>query len=177
MAKLSEAGALYLKDYYILTEAREEMESFLDKVLLAVHLKLEGMVEGLTDETTKWSEWKSQSPMGYMQIGVQVLQGEFGGSRKGRSDVFVEYRDVRHTTRIEDPLSVEIGVAVHAQSKLLGQEIERRSLNMLGSNIIGYQYPGLIPESSDESADNVFETIQDICMKLKKIIDAIVAEN
>lgn len=177
MAKLSEAGALYLKDYYILTEAREEMESYLDKVLLAGYSKLADMVQELTDDTTKWGVWRSQSPMGYMQIGVQVLLGEFGGSRKGRSDVFVAYRDVRHTTRITDPLSVEIGVAVHGQSKLLGQEIERRSLNMLGSNIIGYQYPGLIPESSDESADNVFETIQDICMKLKKIIDAIVAEN
>jgi hypothetical protein len=48
---------------------------------------------------------------------------------------------------------------------------------MFGSKIIGYYYPGLVPESSDESADNIFETAQDICLKLKKIIESIVEEN
>lgn len=177
MAKLTEAGALYLKDFYILTEAREEMENYLDKVLSSVHLKIADMVQELADDITKWGVWRNQASLGYMQITIQLLKDDPNIRRGKSSDVFVVYRDVRHLSRIKEPYSVELDVTTHGQAKLLGQEIERLSANLFGSNILRKHYPSLIPESSDESADNIFDVAQDICMQLKKIIDSIVIKN
>lgn len=177
MAKLTEAGALYLKDYYILTEARDEMEKYLDKVLSAVHLKLVDMMQELTDDIIKWGVWSNQSSPGYMQIFIQLLKGDSSIRRIGKTDVYVVYRDVRHSSRIKDPYSVELNVTTYGQTKSLRQEIERLSLNMFGTNIIGYHYPSLVPDSSDESAEIIFDTAQDLCMKLKKIINSIVLGN
>jgi len=173
MTKLTEAGALYLKDYYILTEARDEMEKYLDRVLSVVHFKLVDMMQELTDDITKWSVWNNQSSPGYMQISTQLLKGDSNIRRIGKTDVYVVYRDVRHSSRIKEPYSVELKVTTYGQAKLLRQEIELRSVNMFGNNIIGYHYPSLVPESSDDSADIIFDASQDICMKLKKIIDSI----
>ena len=177
MAKLTAAGTLYLKDYYILNEARAEMEKYLDQVLSAVHLKLVDVTQELEDEIVSWGLWKNQSSPGYMGIYPKLLKGNSNIWRIGKADAYVVYRDVRHSSRIKDPYSVELSVSTYGLAKLLRQEIERCSQNLFGQNIIGYHYPSIVPESSDESADIIADAAQDLLIKLKEIINSIIIEN
>lgn len=130
MPKLTEAGALYLKDYYILTEAREEMEKLVNEVLSAVFFKLDEMKQELTDVITKWSIWRNQSSPGYMEIQLQLLKGDPNIRRIDKTDVYIVYRDVRHSPRIKEPYSVELKVTTPGQAESLRQNIEWYAVNM-----------------------------------------------
>lgn len=166
-----------MKDYYILNEARDEMEKYLDEVLSAVYLQLVDVTQELEDDIVKWSLWRNQSSPGYLEIGLQLLKGDPNMRRIGKTDVYVVYRDIRRSSRIKESYSVELKVTTYGQAKLLRHEIERLSLNMFDNNIIGYHYPSLVPDSSDESADIIVEAAQDLFMKLRQIIGSIVLKN
>lgn len=67
MEKISEMGKLFLKDYYVLTEAKDQSHDFLDAVLENVYKLIEERREELPDlgSSYQWKTWSNKSNLGH----------------------------------------------------------------------------------------------------------------
>ncbi|OPL10289.1 MAG: hypothetical protein AVO34_11400 [Firmicutes bacterium ML8_F2] len=111
MEKLSEAGKLYLQDFYILNEAQSDVFIFLDAVMNQVY---QNLVEGIKDLSGRddvfvWEAWKNESKPGRLDVWPSTKK-EVIPFRKGKGDLYLICRDVRHEAELSDTASVSVTI-------------------------------------------------------------------
>lgn len=173
MTKITEAGALYLKDYYVLNEAKDEMDQFLNTVLATVHTKLAEELKELSDGTFQWVVKNNQSSPGYLQVNLLLPNGIHGFIRAGNVDVYIIYRDIRNTSRISEPKSIELTVTTSAQAKQLRAELMKMSEDVSEGALLGHHYPALDLSSSENSAETIVDKMLSLCVELRGMIEDI----
>lgn len=113
MEKISEAGKLYLKDIYILEEARKDTHDFLNYIADQVFEKWEAYKDeqklfNESDQIT-WSAWKAKGNPGQLDL-YPKLTGIIDNQyfEEGDSGLCLYYRDARHTKKLNDTIGVRI---------------------------------------------------------------------
>lgn len=173
MTKITEAGRLYLEDYHILNEANKDMNKFLDEILVNIHSELTPKLKDLSNDTCKWSMWLNQSSLGLLEIQLRFNNNQFDYIKNDKVILYIEYRDIRRTSRISKPQTVELGVFMNGHAKNLGVRINNKSQSSTGHPILDRYYVSLDLESTETSVDNIVNELQSYCVKIMQLIDEI----
>lgn len=133
MERISEAGALYLNDYQILTEARKEVERFLNSIVEEVYNIILNEKEKLDTNNFRISLWNNQSSKGHMRVEFISLKDD-NIFRKDKADLHIIYKDIRNVDRIQ-PTSAQIVVWSPNVSSKLENDLRALSVEKLGEDI------------------------------------------
>ena len=171
MESMTRAAELYLEDYYILSEARSELDRYLDRMLEEVYDALSSETERLNDEESEWRIWRNKSSSGIIQLELFIKTPQFEFLRHKKSDIYVQYKDIRQTTRITTPKSVEISTFCTRLDKRLKQELNQRSNELFGLDLIGFRYPAIDTENMDQTVEEVVRVMVESCQRINEIIN------
>lgn len=100
LIQLSNSGKLYLNEYYILTEAKKELDLYFDLVVDQVYQNLKLEEENYNNANFQWFVWQNKSTKGRIDIEFKTL-GKLPIFREGKADVYVIYKDIRHTNKLK----------------------------------------------------------------------------
>ncbi len=184
MKKLTEAGKLYLQDFYILNEAQNDVFAFLDAVINQVYQDLEETVKNLPEpgEHFAWKIWDSKSKPGLLEVWPSATR-EIAPFSKGKEDIYVTCCDVRREGELHhtDSVGVSIQCSHGFFSRLKNEvpfEILEKGLKAAkeqGTNISVNKRRVLYKEevkleldSVSDSADSVSEFIMERCRGVRE---------
>lgn len=173
MERLSNAGKLYLNEYYILSEARTDLERYLDSVVDQVYQMLLSKENDFTTSKFSWSVWQNKSTKGRIDVEFKA-KGKLPFFREAKSDISVIYKDIRHFNKFTDPETIRISVWSPGTSKNVEQEIQQQGLNNYQKNIYEEIYVKLNLEDSSEAAEKISEHIIEKSELIFSIINEIV---
>lgn len=171
--KITEAGKLYLKDYYILNEARKEMAEYLNAILEAVEAKLDKMRVEFSNENYKWDYWRNKTTYGEFEFQFTPLI-DLPHFRKSKCDLFIKIYDVRITSHLTNTCAIKMRVKVRKTNKELWQSMGQRQCRYAVDNILVDQDIELDMESSDQDAESIIESISEEVYTINQMIDELV---
>lgn len=172
MERLSEAGVLYLKDYQILTEARNEVERFLNSIVEEVYSMVSNDIDNLRLDNFKTHIWENQSSKGHMQIHFISLEGD-GLFRKNKVDLYIIYKDIRNTDRIS-PTSGDVFVWSPAVASKLEETLVNLSIEKFGKNIYQPTTVEFDLNNSIHTAENIVKEIFNKYNLIEELVKEIV---
>jgi len=127
MERLSKAGKLYLKEYYILKEAESDVNNYLNEIVEKTYQQLLEKKELIpVPKHFSWNLWKNQASPGIMQI-YPVAPREVSTFEKDKIELILQYSDVRHESKLTETDAVSIGI--HSTNTL------RKKLKQLPSKL------------------------------------------
>lgn len=183
MKKLSEAGKLYLQDFYILNEARNDASVFLDAVMSQAYQDLLREIRDLPapGEPFTWKVWKSETNPGVLEVWPSAKKDiiPFG---KGREDLYVICRDVRRGELDNtNCISVVIGCSLRFFNSLkrdVSSEVRDLALKAAakcGTSIVMdakrtlyKKEVSLNLDNATDSADSIAEFIMERCRGMRE---------
>ncbi len=128
MERLSKAGKLYLKEYYLLKEAESDVNNYLNEIVEKTYQQLLEKKELIpAPKHFSWNLWKNQASPGIMQI-YPVASREFYTFKKGKSELILQYLDVRRESKLTETDAVSI--EIHSTNSL------RKKLRQLPSELL-----------------------------------------
>lgn len=188
MEKLTEAGRLYLNDYYILEEARDDLDTFLNYITDQVYEKwIEhknnkedfNMEAGLT-----WGSWKSKGNPGNIQFAPEGSGNSgFGFLEKGESGVTLYYGDIRHRSELYNPSSIQLHISVvnNIRKKLnqvppdklkqAREELKKFNIDIdIGRRTIYKTFVNINPNEPQNTIDEIVDAIVEKCQGIEALI-------
>lgn len=173
MIKMTKAAELYLKDFHILSEAREELDLFLNHLVDQVYEILDAERESLNGNEYDWKIWKNKAKPGTMELYLSPTSSNIEPLRKNQTDIFVTYYDIRHTARIKNPMSIEIDVRCTRRAKQLRTILNKESLDLFDSEATVYYYPSIHPAEIDKTVDKIATQMLDCCQRINQILESL----
>jgi len=191
MEKLSEAGKLYLQDFYILNEAQSDVFIFLDAVMNQVYQNLVEEIKDLSgrDDVFVWESWKNESKSGRLDVWPSTKK-EVIPFRKGKGDLYLICRDVRHEAELSDTASVSVTIrctnyflrslrqvpSETLELALKTAEEHGTSVDVNKRNVLNREEVKLNLDSVSGSVDSVTEFIMERCQGVKEFALRIVKQ-
>jgi len=115
MEKLSEGGRLYLQEFYILQEAQNDVFNFLNEIVEKTYQNLLEKKDLLpVPEDFSWEIWKSQSSPGTLEV-YAISSKEFRLFKKGKSELYLQYLDVRHDSELTE--TGQVSLSIHSRNE------------------------------------------------------------
>ncbi|MDY0236315.1 MAG: hypothetical protein RBR71_09815 [Gudongella sp.] len=133
MERISEAGVLYLNDYQILTEARKEVERFLNAIVDEVYNIIVNETDKISSDNFSTNIWQNQTAKGHLEVQLIGLK-ENSIFRKDKADLYIVYKDIRNIDDIE-PNSGKITVWSPNVASKLEKSLGSVSMKSLGEDI------------------------------------------
>lgn len=192
MKKLSEAGKLYLKDFYVLNEAQNDVFMFLNAVIDQVHKNLEERVKELSDQEGlfAWEVWKNVTRPGRLWVWPSAKK-ELPPFRKSRDDLSILYCDVRREDKLSDTTSVSITISCtykfldslkkHVSPETLVQALKvadelGTAIKVNKTRVLYREELSLDLNSVSDSVDLATESIMERCEDLKEFVLQIIKQ-
>lgn len=189
MEKLSQAGRLYLEHFYILQEAQNDVNNFLNEV---VEKTYQGLLEKKdllpVPKNFTWQIWKNQASPGVIEISPVALM-ETGLFSKGKVDLHLTYLDVRHDSKLTetDAVSITINSTNRIRKKLkrlpfdipsMAEEIELVNESPLdfGQRVNNRSQLQLNLDSASESSEIVMEYIIERCEEVEAFVSRLLTQ-
>ena len=189
MEKLSQAGRLYLEHFYILQEAQNDVNNFLNEV---VEKTYQGLLEKKdllpVPKNFTWQIWKNQASPGVIEISPVALT-ETGLFSKGKVDLHLTYLDVRHDSKLTetDAVSITINSTNRIRKKLkrlpfdipsMAEEIELVNETPLdfGQRVNYRSQLQLNLDSASESSEIVMEYIVERCEEVEAFVSRLLTQ-
>ena len=108
--KLSQAGKLYLKEYYILNEAHKDVVDFLNQIQRTIYDNIiERKKEIPITDGFEWKIWMSKASPGYLELWPEPNK-DYSMFQKGKNEINIACRDVRHDTNLDTTASVSLTI-------------------------------------------------------------------
>lgn len=133
MERISDAGVLYLEDYQILTEAKNEVERFLNAIVEAVTTSMRSEEDNLCSDHFAACIWKNQSSLGHLEVIYENLQDNHM-FRKEKVDLYIIYKDIRNVDDIA-PNAAKVYVWSPKVASKLEQRLRKLSLEKWGEDL------------------------------------------
>ena len=169
MDRLSEAGELYLDNYFVLEKANNEVENYLDSVLNnTIKLVLEGLKD-LNSDYFEWSYRVNNSNPGTIQFWpVNLIESNV--FRLDQKDIYVKYNDIRRFSDYEKSDSVKIymynpNVSSYLED-IIGKIVKYKDLD----KIYKEEFISLDLGNSINSAEKISEKILNRCEAVNDLI-------
>jgi hypothetical protein len=174
--KITEAGKLYLKDFYILNESRKDMEEYLDAILVFIETHFNKKLTELNTDYYRWNIWKNKKNSGEIQLEF-FSKSEIKYLRKNKIDLWISVCDSRTTGDLSDTFAVKMSVNSHKLSKNLretiGKEIVEYSTKVtLFERIIDFKM-----KSSEEDANLIITAVIDEMDRIETFIDGLIEKS
>jgi len=184
---LTEAGKLYLNDYYVLDEAREDLINFLNSITDQVYekwLELKNKELMNQEEILTWGEWKSKSTPGHIEFAPRRgANNEYGLLEEGKTGINLNYGDVRHRSELHNPSSVQLHISVvnNIKKKLsqlpteklkqAKEELKKFNIDIdLERRTIYRTFVNINPEDPQSTVDEIVDTIIEKCQGIEALI-------
>ncbi|MCD8503244.1 MAG: hypothetical protein LRY71_18305 [Bacillaceae bacterium] len=172
MTKLSNAGKLYLDEFYILTEAKKELDRYLDMVVDQVYQELKSKETLYSNSHFQWSVWQNKSTKGRIDVEFKVKE-KISYFREGKADLYIIYKDIRHTNSLQNPASVRISLWTPAAANGVKEEVQQMSLKLHQENLYNPMFLELDLEDSQETATRMAECILDRSKMIFTVLEEI----
>lgn len=169
MEKLSEEGKLYLKDYLILEEARNDANRFLNTIIERVYSLVENEKDDLNTDNFRLVLWENKTTRGQMSVRFGAIK-DINLFRKDLFDVFLRYRDIRNTTDLSSARKIKLYLYSPAVSSKLENKLQELSEREYGENIYDPQIIKINLDSSQQSAEKIAEIILNKCMQIINLL-------
>lgn len=170
MESLSKAGLLYLKDFVILNQARKDVDEYLNDVVEQVYGNVRSLKGSVIIQGFDWGVWQNKSTRGHLEINI-TAKDNIKGFRKDKPDVYIMYNDIRCSSKITDPLSVQVNIWSPSIANGLKRELSIISKKLLDKDIYESTYIDLNVESSSESSERIMSSIIQKFNELSMVID------
>lgn len=172
MEKLSEAGKLFLKDYLVLNEAKNDVDRYLNTVVRKVHDIILEQLDDFNSKDLQLNIWENKSTKGRLQIRFKSLT-EHELFRKNKYDVYIMYRDIRNATDLFTNNSIKIYLHSPAVVSNLEDTLKKLSQEKLNYNIYTQKIINLDLDSSTQSAEKIAEEIFAMINIIKELLNDI----
>ncbi|MGM0549309.1 MAG: hypothetical protein ACQER0_08575 [Bacillota bacterium] len=172
MEKLSEAGKLFLEDYLVLNEAKNDVDRYLNTVVRKVHDIILEQLDDFTSEDLRLNIWENKSTRGRLQVRFESLT-EHELFRKNKYDLYIMYRDIRNATDLFTNNSVKLYLYSPAVVSNLEDTLIRLSQEKLDYNIYNKKVIELDLNSSTQTAEKIAEEIFDMINIIKNLLNEI----
>ena len=159
MAKLSKEGKLYLKDYLILDQAREEANKFLDAIVEKVYDNVQAKELEANNFTIEL--FQSQSFKGQLQLQFRSLEDNDFFSKE-KVDMYIVYRDVRNSKNLPSTKAAKVFVYISDEAEDVKEKLDD---DVYKSEIVEFDL-----SSSDHTAEKVTEAIINQFNQLKDLV-------
>lgn len=188
MEKLTEAGRLYLTDFYILDEARDDLFTFLNYITDQVYekwLEHKNAKELFNKEPNLiWGGWKNKSTPGYMDFAPRSEDdNEYGLLEKGKTGITLSYGDIRHRSALYNPASIQLNISVvnnvrkklnqvsPDKMKLAIEELNKYNIDIdLDKRSIYKTQVGINPNEPQSTVEEILDTIIEKCQGIETLI-------
>lgn len=171
MRKISEAGALYLKDYQVLTEARREVEKYLNSIVDVVYKIISDEKNSFSFKDFKINLWQNQSSKGHLEVQFINLE-DTNLLRKDKIDIYIIYKDIRNADDI-DTSSGKVFVWSPNLALKLENYLRELSIEKFGEDIYT---PTIIEFDLNDSIETA-ETISKEVLNKAKLINKLIADD
>lgn len=175
MEKLSQAGRLYLEDYYILSEALKDIDDFLESIIDQVQESLINITDELSIPELNWSLWRNKSSRGSIEINGFAKTNILSIGKK-KAKIIIEYKDIRKTDELINPATIIISVWSPGTANEFKKKMQNLSKDFLGEDIYKKEYLELDLESASKSAEKISEFISEQCNKINIILNKMINE-
>lgn len=168
--KLSEGGKLYLNEYYILDEALNDVNDFLNEILDRVYKTLEMKIKSSESEAFTWNIYQNKSRRGYLELGIQSNKEieEFG-----KAKIQIIYKDIRYAEDLSSTSGVKIQTWSPASMNNFISEVKSVSVDLFKKDIYENGFVYLNFDDSDKSAETIVEYILGKYEQVNKVIEVI----
>lgn len=168
--KLSEGGKLYLNEYYILDEALNDVNDFLNEILDRVNRTLELKIGNDASGIFSWNIYQNKSRRGYLELGIHsnTENEEFGNAK-----IQIIYKDIRYAEDLSSTSTVKIQTWSPASLNNFIGEVKKVSGDLFGSDIYENVSIYLNFDDSDKSAEAIAEYILKKYEQVNKVIEVI----
>lgn len=161
MEKLTEAGKLYLCDYQILTEARKEVERYLNSVVEEVYSIISKETDDLSSNDFRIYLWENQSSKGHLEVQF-ICSNDNSIFRKSKADIYIIYKDIRNTNLLS-PVSSKVFTWSPTVASKLEKILRKSSLEKFGEDLYKPVIIELDINSSTQAADKIAREILKRC--------------
>ena len=168
--RMSDAGRMYLQDYYILNEAQRDMEDYLNRVFDILEERFDEIQGGVSHERVRWNCWRNKSSQGAISYSAMSLVGT-PLLRKNKSDLYITIKDMRRTSRLENTEAVELVLETNKTSRRLIQAVSDMQEGFNSSHRLLVQIIPLGFMNSDEDADAGMGVLMEILQIANDILE------
>ncbi|MFW5891713.1 MAG: hypothetical protein ACOCUI_05790 [bacterium] len=169
MDRLSEAGELYLDNYFVLEQASNEVENYLDSVLEnTIELVMKGLKE-LNSDYFEWSYRVNNSNPGIIFFWPNNLK-ESNVFRLDKRDIYVLYKDIRYLSDIDETNKIKVytdnpNISSYLED-IIGKVVKHEERN----KIYKEEFIELDLGNSVSSAEIISDRILDRCEAVNELI-------
>jgi hypothetical protein len=174
VVELSNTGRLYLNEFYILNEARKDLEFFLDALTDSVFQQLMMRKVDFSSNHFSWDVWRNKSTYGRIDVEFKVKE-KVPLFRDGKADIYIIYEDIRHTVDLKNHSTIKISVWSPSAAKGVEQTIKQEGLKNFQTNIYEVYFVEINVEDSSETAKKIVEHITEKSKLIFMIIERILA--
>lgn len=187
MDRLSEAGRLYLKDYYILNEAQKDVFAFFNRVQDAIYQNMSERRDELpTINDFTWKTWFSKANPGRISIWPEPIR-DISIFRKGKEELSLICRDARHDNNLASTDAISLIITSVNTLRRELKNIDNAILSSAVSTAAKHEvnlcftkrtnFYNAIPINLDdaiESAETVTEVILNYCIAINDFITVLI---
>ncbi len=189
MEKLSQAGRLYLKDYYIINEAQKDLFAYLNTIQENVYNNLVDRKNEIpVPDGFVWNTWMSKSNPGILSI-WPASDKDIKVFRKGKAELSLDCKDVRHDNNLTSNDSVSLYIhsnnTFRSSLKLNDDSLLNFAIQAASKhNIIlrftqrssYYSQVTINLDDAIESAENITDEIINCCAAIDEFIRVLIKE-
>ena len=174
--KITEAGKLYLKDFYILNESRKDMEEYLDSILVFIEVHFKKIEMELNTENYRWNIWKNKSNSGEIQFEFYP-KTEIKYLRKNKRDLWISICDLRIAGDLNNTFAAKMSINSHKSSKDIRDAMEKNIVEYSGKHTLFDKTIDFRMESSEEDAHLIINAIMDEINRIAMFTDGLIEES
>lgn len=156
--KMTEAGKLYLRDYYILNEAKRDMDSYLNDIFDRLETLFQQKTTEINNNAYTWAYWRNKSTDGMIQFYVTPNE-KIPNLRTGKSDIYLMVQDVRNTSELINAETVKIGMFANKTNKALIQAFCLINQEFNRSDKLKSQFFDIKLENSVRDSEDIMEIL------------------
>lgn len=171
--KMSEEGKLFLNDYYILNEAKRNMESYLNEVFNRLEYLFSLKNAEINTDLYKWESWRNKSTDGTIQFFIKP-RIDITNMRKEKADIYIIVYDVRNTSELKNTNEVLVKLVTNKTNKALIQMLNKLNEDFHNSSLLKSITINLSLENSEADADNIMETINSVFSETNNVVDKLI---
>ncbi len=164
MNKLSDAGKFYLTDFKILQAVNDELDQFLDDIMLKVSENLQkDLVEPTKHKYKSLNIWLNQSGKGFFEFS---FLNEYKNREYKDGKVYIVYKDTRNLDDYDKNDVIEIDISINSTRKRFEKEFTK-----INNTIFEIKLFVIDLNNSENTVNSICEFISEKFYQIDKVFD------
>lgn len=172
--KLSEAAKIYLSEYYILEQAKKNVDEFLNSVAEETYNYLNQNQERIILSGIKWDierfDPKKVKSKSKLRIKLIATNNNKETLTTDTHFIYVIYKDVQNTIDLVNPHTVRIHAWTPNKYKEIREQIVTMNKDVIKNDIYSKDFIQLDLNSTEKSAEKIADFIINKCKEINIVV-------